>query len=91
MLTPLSCSPQLALTINNLPKLQGDNSFLCSFTLMGQKLDTEATQTGPDTLTCTTPRTDRLPPIPSGQRESLTHGLPVTRQCSVVANVLSTV
>ncbi|XP_043221511.1 plexin-A2-like isoform X2 [Amphibalanus amphitrite] len=57
----------LTLTINNLPKLQQSGSFLCAFTLMGRTLITNATQTGQDTLTCGTPRTDLLPPIPSGQ------------------------
>ena len=65
---PLSFS-QLTLTINNLPKLQQSGSFLCAFTLMGRTLITNATQTGQDTLTCGTPRTDLLPPIPAGQRE----------------------
>ncbi|XP_037069862.1 plexin-A2-like [Pollicipes pollicipes] len=58
----------LTLTINNLPKVKPEGRFLCAFTLMGKTLPTNATQTGQDTLTCTTPPTDQLPPIPSGQR-----------------------
>ncbi|XP_037086635.1 plexin-A4-like [Pollicipes pollicipes] len=57
----------LTLTINNLPNPQQEGSFLCAFTLMGKTLLTNATKMSPDTLTCTTPRTDLLPPIPSGE------------------------
>ena len=60
---------QLTLTINNLPNVHQSGGFLCAFTLMGKTLITNATKTGPDTLTCTTPRTDLLLQIPSGQRE----------------------
>ncbi|XP_043213121.1 plexin-B3-like [Amphibalanus amphitrite] len=57
----------LTLTINNLPNVQQSGGFLCAFTLMGKTLITNATKTGPDTLMCTTPRTDLLLQIPSGQ------------------------
>ncbi|CAH0391887.1 unnamed protein product [Bemisia tabaci] len=55
---------RLELAIENLPTLSGQ--FLCAFSIMDKTLITNATlkQGG---ITCTTPRTDVLPPIQQGQ------------------------
>uniref|UniRef100_A0A1B6CQ54 Sema domain-containing protein n=1 Tax=Clastoptera arizonana TaxID=38151 RepID=A0A1B6CQ54_9HEMI len=54
----------LELVIDNLPTLSGQ--FLCAFTALDKTLITNATRK-PYGVNCTTPRTDLLPSIPSGQ------------------------
>ncbi|KAF9803702.1 hypothetical protein SFRURICE_012001 [Spodoptera frugiperda] len=54
----------LDLLIENLPTLNGQ--FLCAFTALDRTLTTNATRK-PYGVNCTTPRTDTLPSIPTGQ------------------------
>lgn len=54
----------LELVIENLPTLSGQ--FVCAFTALDKTLLSPAIRK-PYGVNCTTPRTDQLPPIPSGQ------------------------
>lgn len=54
----------LSLVIDNLPVLEGQ--FFCAFTAFGKVLVTNATRSASG-VTCATPHTDSLPPIPPGE------------------------
>jgi len=54
----------LQLVIDNLPNLPG--SYICAFSAIGKVLMTNATRTATG-VSCTTPRNDLLPIIPSGE------------------------
>lgn len=57
----------LSLFIDNLPVLDGvPVQFYCAFTAFSKTLITNATRS-PNGVTCPTPQTDLLPPIPNGQ------------------------
>lgn len=59
---------QLALTIDNLPSVEG--SLQCGFNAFSKLLYTDAKRTAQG-VTCTTPRNDMLPDIPPNQRKFL--------------------
>jgi len=54
----------LSLVIDNLPTLSGQ--FECAFSALGKMLTTDATRTA-NGVSCTTPRTDHIPPNQNGQ------------------------
>lgn len=53
------------LVIDNLPVLEGQ--FFCAFTALGKTLVTNASRSA-NGVSCATPHTDSLPPIPPTQR-----------------------
>lgn len=57
---------QLTLVIGNLPVLEGQ--FFCAFTAFSKTLETNATRST-NGVSCATPHTDSLPPIPPGERK----------------------
>lgn len=54
--------------IDNLPVLEGQ--FFCAFTALGKTLVTNASRSA-NGVSCATPHTDSLPPIPPVQRKKL--------------------
>ena len=61
--------------IDNLPTLSGQ--FECAFSALGKMLTTDATRTA-NGVSCTTPRTDHIPPNQNGQRTYLLACYPAT-------------
>ena len=59
-------SLQITVTVEQLPELGSGESYECNFDLNDVFLTSPASKSGND-LTCTTPSTDLLPPIPEGE------------------------